>query len=323
MRTNSGGKARRAAWLGSTLLMLCGPGDGVAGSGVGARERPVRRTAPAVRPAGQAAATGSPVAGGAQARLEQAYARELSPGLLCQLGLVAAEAGQELAAQDLLRRCRRDARPGSLSEELVRRSDAVLAQKRAPSGELSVLGPRRALLSVDGRLLGALPLAQPLLLAPGPHEVRLRLGGRELRGAVTVTAGRGALLRFVQAVVQFPVVGPGRQWVACLLQRLAGGGQQRALAGVGDGPRGQAGVGVGAVGVGRVGVHLGGDAAAASGGRLVVIRPVVLFAISEILPPLPLNVSRSPLARRGRVPAQKHPAVRPASRHNPPPARSP
>ncbi|MFO0572760.1 MAG: PEGA domain-containing protein [Polyangia bacterium] len=195
--------------------MLCGPGDGVAGTGVGvgakARERPVRRAPPAVRSAGQAAAsTGSAVAGGAQARLEQAYARELSPGLLCQLGLVAAEGGQELAAQDLLRRCRRDARPGSLSEELLRRSEAVLAQKRAPSGELSVLGPRRALLSVDGRLLGALPLSQPLLLGPGPHEVRLRLGGRELRSTVTITAGRGALLRFVGAagaVTATPAVG--------------------------------------------------------------------------------------------------------------------
>jgi hypothetical protein len=205
MRKNSGGKARRAAWLGSTLLMLWGPGDGVAAG------RPVRRGPPAARPAGQVTtAATAPAAGSAQARLEMAYARELSPVLLCQLGLVAAEAGQGLAAQDLIRRCRRDARPGTLSEELVRRSDAVLAQQRAPSGELSVLGPRRALLSVDGRLLGALPLSQPLLLSPGPHDLRLRLGGKELRSAVTITAGRGALLRFVGATGAFiptPAVG--------------------------------------------------------------------------------------------------------------------
>lgn len=158
--------------------------------------RPVRK--PVQRGTARTAAPVSSTApsGLTRAQLEQAYARDPQPAWLCRMAQLDAEAGQRLLAQDLARRCLKDARPGSLPRELRQTADAVLGQPRPESGELSVLGPRRALLSVDGRLLGALPFTLPLLLSPGRHELRLLLGGRELRGAVPVLAGRGGLVRF-------------------------------------------------------------------------------------------------------------------------------
>lgn len=192
MKKNRGGLRRRAAWLGPACLFafVGGPEVGTASA------RPVRR--PAVRaPVRTAAPVGTAASGGgARAQLEQAYARDPQPVGLCRLAQLEAEAGQPLAAQDLARRCLKDARPGSLPAELRQVADTVLEKPRPESGELSVFGPRRALLSVDGRLVGALPFTLPLLLGPGRHELRLQLGGREQRGAAPVLAGRGGLVRF-------------------------------------------------------------------------------------------------------------------------------
>lgn len=192
MKKNRGGLLRRAAWLGPACLIafVGGPGGGAASA------RPVRK--PVQRGAARPVAPlGTSTSGGeTRAQLEQAYARDPQPTWLCRLAKLDAEAGQQLSAQDLARRCLKDARPGSLPAELQQVADAVLAKPRPESGELSIFGPRRALLSVDGRLLGALPFTLPLLLSPGRHELRLQLGGREQRGAVPVLAGRGGLARF-------------------------------------------------------------------------------------------------------------------------------
>lgn len=193
MKKNRGGLLRRAAWLGPACLIAFVGGPG----GAEAAARPVRK--PVQRGATRPAAPAGPAAAGgtARAQLEQAYARDQQPAWLCRLAQLDAEAGQLLAAQDLARRCLKDAQPGSLPEELRQAADGVLVKPRPESGELSVFGPRRALLSVDGRLVGALPFTLPLLLSPGRHELRLQLGGREQRGAVPVLAGRGGLARFI------------------------------------------------------------------------------------------------------------------------------
>jgi hypothetical protein len=191
MKKNRGGQLSRAAWLGPACLYAF-----VGGPGGEAFARPVRKPVQrgATRPAAPVGTAAS--GGGARAQLEQAYARDQQPAWLCRLAQLDAEAGQLLVAQDLARRCLKDARPGALPEELRQAADAMLGQPRPESGELSVFGPRRALLSVDGRLVGALPFTLPLLLGPGRHDLRLVLGGREQRGAAPVLAGRGGLVRF-------------------------------------------------------------------------------------------------------------------------------
>ena len=110
----------------------------------------------------------------------EAYRQTRRPEVLCLLGLVEAEAGQLLSAQDLLRRCSSGA-----ADKLTATAQQVLAQRRPESGELDVQGPRQALLLVDDRLVGSLPLSQPLLLPVGQHVLQLQVGTRAATAAAS------------------------------------------------------------------------------------------------------------------------------------------
>lgn len=120
----------------------------------------------------------------ARATLEQAYRLAPEPALLCALGELLAKEGRALEAQDALRRCTVGAP----------RTPASLPASPPPSGELSISGPRHALVVVDDHVVGSLPLPLPLLLAPGPHRVALEAGSHRFHAAVQVLPGRGALL---------------------------------------------------------------------------------------------------------------------------------
>lgn len=124
----------------------------------------------------------------ARASLEQAY--KLQPGaeILCALATLAARDGRLLDAQDARRRCAASGSTGATGEPTAAPAD------RPESGELTVLGPRRALVLVDEHVMGVLPLTTPLLLAPGPHHVTLEVGARRVESEVKVLAGRAALL---------------------------------------------------------------------------------------------------------------------------------
>lgn len=121
----------------------------------------------------------------ARATLEQAYRLSPSPEILCALGELAAKDGRVLEAHDARRRCTAPhAGDGPPSP----------AASLPESGELSISGPRRALVVVDEHVVGALPLPLPLLLTPGPHQVALEAGSHRWAAAVKVLPGRAALL---------------------------------------------------------------------------------------------------------------------------------
>ena len=124
----------------------------------------------------------------ARTTLEQAYRLQPSPEILCALGSLAAKDGRLLDAQDALRRC---ASAGAADRDA---EQAPATAKRPESGELTVLGPRRALILVDAHVMGVLPLTSALLLTPGPHQISLEVGTRRVSSPVNVPAGRAALL---------------------------------------------------------------------------------------------------------------------------------
>ena len=124
----------------------------------------------------------------ARATLERAYRLAPSPEVLCALGELAASDGRVLEAQDARRRCTAG------SERATNGPPASPAASLPDSGELSISGPRRALVVVDEHVVGVLPLPLPLLLAPGPHQVALEAGSHRWSAAVSVLPGRAALL---------------------------------------------------------------------------------------------------------------------------------
>lgn len=131
----------------------------------------------------------------ALAELERAYTHAPSTDLLYHLGLVAQEQGRVLPAVDLLRRYLEEVGPSTPPERRAA-IESLLARPRGPANEVTVAGERGALLSVDDRLCGALPLALPLLLAPGPHRLRLAKGAALAETQVSLPPGRAAEVRF-------------------------------------------------------------------------------------------------------------------------------
>lgn len=129
----------------------------------------------------------------------EAYVLSQSPEILCELGALAAAQSQLLAAQDLFRRCLAEVssdRPAPL--ERVEEAHQILAQPRATSGEVLVLSRRGAIVRVDDRVLGVVPLGAPLLLPVGRHVITVQSSSNTLRGPVNVLQGRTVELQFSQ-----------------------------------------------------------------------------------------------------------------------------
>jgi hypothetical protein len=132
---------------------------------------------------------------GAADLLSQAYRVSPDADTLYQLGRLAWQSGRTVAAQDLMRRYLAD--PAS-SQEAAAKKDAeqIVEQPRPPSGEVTIVGERGALVLVDERVSGMLPLPLPLLLTSGEHRVTLEIGQRRIEGPVKVLPGRLSELRF-------------------------------------------------------------------------------------------------------------------------------
>jgi hypothetical protein len=129
-------------------------------------------------------------------RAAEAFRLVPSPEALLTLGRVALAEKRLLDAQDLLRRYLADpnleSAPNSPDQEEAQRiADSV----RPSSSKLNILGDRGTLVTVDGRLVGALPLSRPLLFSPSEHKVELDRGDRHLEDQVRVPAGRLGELR--------------------------------------------------------------------------------------------------------------------------------
>ena len=108
--------------------------------------------------------------------------------------VLAFKKGQLLAAQDLLRRYQSD--PASVTEPAMEQEiRRVLILPRPPAGKALVLSDSGALLRVDNRIVGSLPLVQPLLLSPESHQISVIFPEQTLNSQVEVPVGRLAELR--------------------------------------------------------------------------------------------------------------------------------
>lgn len=132
----------------------------------------------------------------ASARAQASYRTQPSPDALFVLGQVALAEGRVLPAQDFMARYLADPDLEVGSDDAnVRAAQRVLDAERPPAASLNILGDRGALVSVDGRLLAALPLPRPLLLSPNEHRIEIELGGQRLSDQVRLSVGRLAELR--------------------------------------------------------------------------------------------------------------------------------
>lgn len=131
-------------------------------------------------------------------KAEDAYRQSPSPELLLQLGLLADGQSRTLDAQDFLRRYLADPlvdanAPGRAEAE------RVLAKTRPASGEVQIIADQNGMVTMDGRLVGSLPLSAPLLVSPGKHNVTLELRDRTMKGQLKAVEGRGMEMNFSRA----------------------------------------------------------------------------------------------------------------------------
>ncbi len=128
-------------------------------------------------------------------QLEAAYRAAPSPELLHQFGILAQLEGRYIEAQDLMRRYLADplTPPGSPGRT---EAEQLLSLPRALHGEVQVVADDEGLILVNGRLVGALPLALPLLLPVGKYTVALEMQDKTMKASVEVLDGRGAEMRF-------------------------------------------------------------------------------------------------------------------------------
>lgn len=132
---------------------------------------------------------------GAADSLSQAYRISPDAETLYQLGRLAWASGRTVFAQDLMRRFLAD--PSSASDAAAKKdAEQIGEQPRPPSGEVAIVGERGALVLVDERVAGMLPMPLPMLLASGEHRITLEIGQRRIEGPVKVLPGRLSELRF-------------------------------------------------------------------------------------------------------------------------------
>ena len=132
----------------------------------------------------------------AEKQLVAVYRRTRAAEALYLLGAVARERGDLLAMHDYFRRYVGDPAIDANTPH-AEEAQKFLGQSHGPAGELQVVGEAGALVVVDGRLTGALPLSQPLLLAVGSHQVSVEAGRKALSVQLQIADGRGTEVRFV------------------------------------------------------------------------------------------------------------------------------
>lgn len=149
----------------------------------------------------------------AESALVAGYRTDPRPEALFYLGQVALAQGRKVQAQDFMRRYLSDpdrdepssARPDPRPEQgpdprTDLRAEAQRIVEGPPevseSGEVSVIGPRGAVVLSGDHFVALLPLLTPLLLAPGTSELTVQQGTRKLNGRIDVQAGRSIEVRY-------------------------------------------------------------------------------------------------------------------------------
>lgn len=126
---------------------------------------------------------------------EDLYKQTPRPTLLYYLGKVAQAQQRQPAAFDLYRRFLRGAGE-EIDADTRLEVQQYLASTPSPECEVAVAGESGALLTVDGRIAGALPLDHSMALSPGTHRLVLSHGRRKVETQVNLLARRRAEVRF-------------------------------------------------------------------------------------------------------------------------------
>lgn len=127
---------------------------------------------------------------------EELYAYSPKPQLLYYLGKVALGEQRVGAAYDLFRRYA-ESMGAEGGEPEIRAEVAQLLQSPREAGcEVTVQGENGALLSIDGRIAGTLPLSLPLMLPAGVHNLVLEKSKRRVQTQVNLIPRRQAEVRF-------------------------------------------------------------------------------------------------------------------------------
>ena len=157
-------------------------------SGSGKKDRKAAEAAEKLLTDGKAALASKDLTT-AQSLFSQAFRLSPSPEALFQLGAVALAEGHTAAAQDLMRRFVQEVGADS-DDPNLKEAQRVGTLPAEPTGEVNVLGARGALVLVDDKLLGALPLALPLQLTPGTHKIAVELGSQRAVDTVKSLPGQ-------------------------------------------------------------------------------------------------------------------------------------
>ncbi len=137
--------------------------------------------------------------GDAHAALIAAYRDRADPAVLNLLALLAEAEGRKVAVQDLFRRFLAAPEVQSAADaktvQAREHAQSALATPVLLAGQVSLFGPRGALVFLDDRIVGSLPLPLPLLCEPGGHRIAIEQGKRRLQGKVAIRAGHQAEMR--------------------------------------------------------------------------------------------------------------------------------
>lgn len=128
----------------------------------------------------------------------EAFRLSPRPELLYHLARVAAAEGQAVVAYDLFRRYLAD--PAREPDDAATQTaEAAVATPPPNSGSVAIQSDPGALVLVDDRVAGTLPLPLPLLLPPGPHTIVLEFANKKFEAPVQVQAARVTELRVSRA----------------------------------------------------------------------------------------------------------------------------
>lgn len=132
--------------------------------------------------------------------LTEAYRARPAPELLRELGLLARAEQRPLEAHDLLRRYLAETEGAANASADPARVEIqrFVMNPVLPSGRLLVLGEPGGLVSIDGRIVGVLPLSAPLLVSTDEHKLLVEQRAVQAEAQVQVPALRMAEVRVGQ-----------------------------------------------------------------------------------------------------------------------------
>jgi hypothetical protein len=114
---------------------------------------------------------------GALARFEQAYQRFQSPKIFFNLGQAYRGLSRNVEAVEAFERFLAEAKDAPTASR--QEAESILVALRARVAKLEIeCDTAGAEVLIDGRVHGTTPVAQPILLAPGPHQVVVAKKGR-------------------------------------------------------------------------------------------------------------------------------------------------